>query len=158
MDHGFRVKEFQSERFNRMNAKTVNILPESSLVGILMYNKNYKYIKADGVGFKQHYPTSWNVFGEFFDKSTQSKNSKQVQASLYKSVEELKEEDVKKILTIFTEFFFKNNISTTSDIKKIKFDEFRKLVKDIKDVDENTKKLFFEIVRILINPENNKEE
>ena len=154
---GFRKNELESNKFKRMNAKTINILPEGSLVGILMLNKNYKFIEAEGVGFKQHYPTSWNVFGQFFKESNQNKSSKQIQASLDKSVEELKEDDVKKILALFAEFFLKNNISNTSDIKSIKFGEFRSLVRDIKGVDENTKKLFFEIVRILINPENNKE-
>ena len=152
---GFRKQELESEKFKRMNAKTINILPSGSLVGILMLNKNYEYIEAEGVGFKQHYPTSWNVFGEFFENSKQSKASLQIQESLDKSVEELKEDDVKKILGLFAEFFRKNNISNTSDIKAIKFDEFRAMIRDIKDIDENSKKLFFEIVKILINPDNN---
>ena len=154
---GFRKQEFETDKFNRMNEKTINILPEGSLIGILMYNKNYHFINADGVGFKEHYPTSWNTFGEFFEPAKQGKSSKHIQESLYKSVEELKEEEVKKLLSAFTSFFIRNNINNSSDIKNIKFDEFRALAKEIKDVDENTKKLFFDIVRVLINPENNKE-
>lgn len=151
---GFRKQEIESNKFKRMNAKTINILPSGSLVGILMLNKNYEYIEAEGVGFKQHYPTSWNVFGQFFEKTKQSKASLQIEESLDKSVEELKEDDVKKILGLFADFFRKNNISNTNDIKAIKFDEFRAMIRDIKDIDENSKKLFFEIVKILINPDN----
>ena len=155
---GFRKPEFESDKFKKINSKTINILPEGSLIGILMYNKNYHFVNADGVGFKEHYPTSWNTFGEFFEPAKQGKSSKHIQESLYKSIDELKEEDSKKLLSAFTSFFIRNNIRNSSDIKNIKFDEFRTLAKEIKDVDENTKKLFFDIVRVLINPENNKEE
>lgn len=155
---GFRIVEFKTEKFKRMNKKTINILPEGSLVGILMQNSNYEFIKADGIGFKQHYPTSWNIFGEFFENSKQSKSSRQIQENLYKSNEEMKEEDVKRLLSVITDFFKRNNISSTSDFKNIKFDEFRALSRDIKDIDENTKKIFFEIVRVLINPNSNKKE
>lgn len=155
---GFRKQEFETDKFRRINKKTINILPEGSLIGILMLNKNYEFINADGVGFKQHYPTSWITFGEFFVPSKQNKSSVHIQKSLYKSVEELKEEDFKKLLSAFINFFIRNNISNSSDIKNIKLSEFRALAKEIKDVDENTKKLFFDIVRVLINPDNNKEE
>ena len=151
---GFRKQEFESEKYNRMAEKLENILPEGSLIGILMYNKNYQFIDADGVGFKEHYPTSWNTFGEFFIHAKQGRSSKHIQESLYKSIEELKEEDVKKLLSAVIRFFIRNNINNSSDIKNIKFDEFRALAKEIKDVDENTKKLFFDIVRVLINPDN----
>ena len=150
---GFRKNEFETEKFKKVNEITLNILPSGSLVGILLFNNNYQYIKAEGVGFKQHYPTSWNVFGEFFEKSKQNKSSKQIQLSLDKSVGELKEDDVKKILALFAEFFRNNNINNTSDMKAIKFDEFKSLVRDVKNIDENTKKLFFKIVKILLNPE-----
>ena len=36
---GFRKEEFESDKFKRMNSKTINVLPEGSLIGILMLNK-----------------------------------------------------------------------------------------------------------------------
>ncbi len=150
---GFRREEYESDKFKKMNSKTVNILPEGSLVGILMLNNNYNFVNAEGVGFKQHYPTSWKVFGQFFEESKQNKASKQIEENLEKSVQELKEEDVKKSLAMLMDFFKKNNISNMSDIKALKFEEIRNMIKDIKDIDENSKKLFVEILKILINPE-----
>lgn len=150
---GFRKVEFESERFARMNQKVESILPGGSLIGILMYNKNYEFIEADGVGFKEHYPTSWNTFGEFFVPSKQSMSSKRVQERLYRSIDELKEDDVKTLLSSFRRFAIRNNINSSNDFKNIKFEELRALGKEIKDVDERTKKLFFDIMRILFNPD-----
>ncbi len=150
---GFRKQEFESDRFERMNKKLENILPEGSLIGILMYNKNYEFIEADGVGFKEHYPTSWRTFGEFFVPSKQGISSKHVQERLYRSIDELKEEDVKTLLSSFRRFAIRNNINSSNDFKNIKFEELRTLGREIKDVDEKTKKLFFDIMRILFNPD-----
>jgi len=155
---GFRKQEFESDKFKKMNAKTINILPGGSLIGILMFNKNYKFIDADGIGLKEHYPTSWNIFGEFFEPAKQSRSSKHLQERICRSVEELKEEDVKNLLAAVLNFFARNNINSSNDFKNIKFNEYRALAKEIKDVDEKTKQLFFDVTRILFNPDSNKEE
>ena len=154
---GFRKQELETNKFARMNQKTVNILPKGSLVGILMNNKNYNYIDAEGVGFKQHYATSWQVFGQFFIKDKQNRSSKQIMESLQKSVDELKPEDVKKTLTSVMRFFKNNNITNTEDIKNMKFEDLKNMFKEIKDADEKSKELLMQIIRILINPNSAKE-
>ncbi len=149
---GFRKEELETEKFARMNSKTINILPKGSLVGILMNNRNYNYVDAEGIGFKQHYVTSWQLFGQFFIKSKLSRGSTQLMESLQKSVDELKPEDVKKTLEIVMDFFRKNNITKTEDIKYIKLEDAKKMFREIKDVDEKSKELLIQIIRILINP------
>ena len=72
--------------------------------------------------------------------------------SLQKSVDELKPEDVKKTLEIVMDFFRKNNITKTEDIKYIKLEDAKKMFREIKDVDEKSKELLIQIIRILINP------
>lgn len=147
---GFRIREYKSPRFKEVNSKTVNILPEGSIVGALLFNDNYTYVKAKGLGLKQHYPTNWNVFGQFFIKSDLIASSRKFKESIDKSLLKLKDEDMIKVLDEVN-IFLENNQIYEKGFTKINFNDFRKMVLDINDVDADTKKVFIEIVKIMFN-------
>lgn len=152
---GFRRKEYLSKKFKEVNEKTVNILPEGSIVGVLLFNDNYTYIKAKGIGFKQHYPTNWDVFGQFFVKTNLIITSRKFKESIDKSLFKLKDDDMLKILDEVNVFLESNNIYQKG-FNNINFNDFKKMVLDINGVDESTKKAFIDIIKLMFNPEKNK--
>ena len=149
---GFRKKEYSSKKFKEVNKKTVNILPEGSIVGVLLFNDNYTYVKAKGIGFKQHYPTNWNVFGQFFVKTNLIITSKKFKESIDESLLKLKDQDMLKILDEVN-IFLKNNNIYEKGFNNINFNDFKKMISDI-DVDESTKKAFIDIIKLMFNPKN----
>lgn len=152
---GFREEEYNSLKFKETNKKTVNILPEGSIVGVLLFNDNYTYVKSKGIGFKQHYPTNWSVFGQFFVKSNLIITSKKFKESLDKSLIQLKDDDMLKILDE-VELFLKNNNIYEKGFNNINYNDFKNMILEINGVDENTKKVFIEVVKLLFNPEKTK--
>ncbi len=64
---GFRKAVTDSEEYRQSMSKLRIIVPESSLVGILLFNKGErKIIKSASAGIQQHDPYSWEVLGEHF--------------------------------------------------------------------------------------------
>lgn len=152
---GFRKEEYQSDRFKEVNKKTINILPEGSLIGILLFNNNYNYVKASGIGFKQHYPTNWKLFGEFFIKSSLAITSKKIKENMDKSLSELKDGEMQKVLDEMHIFLDNNNIYEKG-FNSLDFNDFKNMILDINDVDEKTKKSFIEVIKLILNPDQKK--
>lgn len=74
---GFLKKEYE-KKFNLIKEKVVNIVPTDSVVGMCLYNDNFKSVKSKDLAFGEHYPVGWGVFGEFFVKTSLSRVSKQI--------------------------------------------------------------------------------
>lgn len=74
---GFLKKEYE-KKFNLIKEKVVNIVPSGSVVGMCLYNDNFKSVKSKDLAFGEHYPVGWGVFGEFFVKTSLSRVSKQI--------------------------------------------------------------------------------
>ncbi len=74
---GFLKKEYD-KKFNLIKEKVVNIVPTGSVVGMCLYNDNFKSVKSKDLAFGEHYPVGWGVFGEFFVKTSLSRISKQI--------------------------------------------------------------------------------
>lgn len=74
---GFLKKEYE-KKFNLIKEKVVNIVPTGSVVGMCLYNDNFKSVKSKDLAFGEHYPVGWSVFGEFFVKTSLSRVSKQI--------------------------------------------------------------------------------
>lgn len=149
---GFRQEEYNSHIFNKIKEKTVNILPEGSVVGIMLFNDNYKYVKAKGLGFKQHNPINWYIFGEFFVESKILLSSKKLKQKLDQSLIKLNDKDMRIILNEVDRFLNDNQIYEKS-FKNIDFNEFKKMINDINEVDEDTKKVFIDTIKLFFNPD-----
>lgn len=64
---GFMLEEFKSKKFMEVSNKIINIYPQGSYVGTLLYNKpEATFVRSNQKSFYIHYPTSWEVFGNFF--------------------------------------------------------------------------------------------
>ena len=74
---GFLKKEYE-KKFNLIKEKVVNIVPTGSVVGMCLYNDNFKSVKSKDLAFGERYPVGWGVFGEFFVKTSLSRVSKQI--------------------------------------------------------------------------------
>lgn len=65
---GFSEEFINSKKYLDTVGKIVKIVPEESLIGMLLNNRgNYRVIKSNGVGVYQHNPFMWLVDGNDFE-------------------------------------------------------------------------------------------
>lgn len=135
---GFLKKEFNSLKYRELLPKLVNIIPTGSVVGSLLFNKNYTVVESCELAFNEHYPTTWGVFGEFFLEGTLSGVSKYLNESTTIGLDNLENEKVKEAV----EMILKN-------IEKKYDEEFEFNINDIKNLLKNRDNIDPEVAKYL---------
>lgn len=131
---GFRKQEFESKDYKNMSKKLINIIPSSSYVGVILYNNNYESIKTSSFAINVHFPTFWNMYGQFFVKENLSKLSSGLHEKTTVEFDNLDQNELKKIIE--TTFDLLGNDKT----KRIKLElkDIPNIYNNIKDVDPKT--------------------
>ena len=143
---GFRKEEFLRPEYQKLTGKLTTIIPSGSVVGTLLYNENYTVIKSEGISFMEHFPTSWNLFGECFLEANLSSVSSRVHERTTTGIEHLDYEKVKEALeTAFKTF----DIDYTSNIT-MSFEELPRFLKSLKNIDPEVRKSVVEIIEALL--------
>lgn len=135
---GFLKKEFDSLKYRELLPKLVNIIPTGSVVGSLLFNKNYTIVESCELAFNEHYPTTWGVFGEFFLEGTLSSVSKHLNESTTIGMDNLENEKVKEAV----EMILKN-------IEKKYDEEFEFNINDVKNLLKNRDNIDPEVAKYL---------
>ena len=135
---GFLKKEFDSLKYRELLPKLFNIIPTGSVVGSLLFNKNYTVVESCELAFNEHYPTTWGVFGEFFLEGTLSSVSKHLNESTTIGMDNLENEKVKEAV----EMILKN-------IEKKYDEEFEFNINDIKNLLKNRDNIDPEVAKYL---------
>lgn len=132
---GLRYKEYTSEKYEKLRSKLVNVMPSGSVIGTLLYNKDYIVVNSKNVSFGEHYPDSWGVFGEFFITNSLSKSSLKLHDSTTIGIKDLDEEAMKNAF----ETIFKNiELDYTSKFK-LDLQDLQKTYKNMKEIDPKVK-------------------
>ena len=150
---GFRKEEFKSMRFKQMNKKLINIIPDGSLIGILLHNDNMNYIKTTGILFEKHIPLNWSTYGSFFEKAKLSRHSTEVQKTINQNLDELDENEMRTFITELFNFINESNIKTTNGILKINYSDF---INNVTSVDKVTAKKMMKMMKLIFLPKRKK--
>ncbi len=135
---GFRLEQFESKKFERVSKKLVNIIPTGSYIGTIMYNKKPEVIKTNTIALNEHYPTTWTLFGEFFNKGELSKISKEIHKNTTTNLMKLDPILVQKTI----EIIFKTlNKKYTDDIK-VSFKDLINIFNETRKIDPEVNAYF----------------
>ncbi len=138
---GFRKDEYETDRFLEVNKKTTTFLPDGSIIGVILNNDKYRYVKANGVGFYKHYIVNWHTYGSFFLRCDVSNKTLDFKDKMEANITSLSRPQLDKAISILDEFFKANNITHTYHLTKIKFADLRKLLNNYKELDSASKEI-----------------
>ena len=111
---GFRDKEYNSDKYKKMSEKLMSFVPNSSVVGILLNNKDYQVIKPTCMGFNGHFPINWGIEGVTFIKSELSYVSNQLHKSTTIGFRDIEDKVIKEAVENFFDALTEDKIA---DIK-----------------------------------------
>lgn len=132
---GFRKEEYNTDKYKNLKKKLVNIIPTGSVVGTILYNDNYSVILSNELAFNEHYPTSWEIFGQYFIEGKLSTISSNFHKKTTEGLDKLDKEKLK--LTVET--IFKSFEKEYSSNLKFTFKDFKNFYKNMKNVDPEIK-------------------
>ena len=148
---GFLKKEFDSSKYKLMASKLKMFMPEESVVGILLMNpENCNIVKSNERGPKQHYPTSWNCFGQFLIPGKLSKGSLMIKEQLSDFVNNTDDKSKMVMFDTLFEVLKQSNIKYFYQIKDLKFPQISSMIKEARSIDEESKQMLIDMIKSLI--------
>lgn len=144
----FRPEVLKKYDYAAIADRTVKILPQSSLVGMIFeQSMDYRVVKSKAIGPLQHDPFSWHVkYGRFVDTGQVFESQKFMNDTLNEWILSLNEEQLK----IFVETLYQV-ISATEKDSLIDFStdwqaSINSMVTAVREVDEQTKSVIKEVL------------
>lgn len=137
---GFNSSVVESEQYNAILDKLVKIIPESSLIGMLLSSKaKPKVIKSDAKGLMQHDPYTWCVRGTSFEKADgRSPVSLFMDETLDNWIDSLNDEQKRAVVSAIFNSLDASGASTITEINENKLLSYNAIVKAVSSLDKKT--------------------
>ena len=148
---GFNDNVINSEQYKATLPKIRKIIPESSLVGLLLSGAEEKtIIKSSAKGIYQHNPFSWCVTGCCFEKADGlSAESTLMNEALSKWIGELDDSDRKLFVTSVFDSIEASGALTLNDINKNKLMSYNAMMNAAKEISAERRIKLFNMLRSL---------
>ena len=148
---GFVEAVADSPELMRILPKTTKIVPQASMIGILMScHIPLKVVKSSGAGVMQHDAATWEVLGNsFMEMEERSGSSFFVDKTFKKWVEGISSAERKRFIDNFFGLFEQAGLSTLTDVNDHKLKAAYSFVKGVAGLPEDDRKQFMGIVRKL---------
>lgn len=147
---GFLKEVVDSSLYEEMQNKLLMVVPEESVVGMILEHKNYMVVKSNAKNIMQHNGYSWECFGGFLVPATLSKKSKKLESNLQEYLDGMSMEEKKNFVLTFFAIFEKMNIQNVLELKELKLAMLLKIMKELTNTPSSTKRNLVAILRMLI--------
>lgn len=146
---GLLDNEFNSNRYKKIRNKYLHIIPDYSLIGLLLCTSNNKVVKCKYKNILSHNAIEWEIEDNHFKETTLSPMSTDIEKNLkewfYKYNNQDKEEFVNNLIKVLDSA----EVYSIIDIKE-KHSKILNIVYETKDISNNTKKILIDFINIII--------
>ena len=146
---GLLDSEFQSKEFKKVLPKYKHIIPDNSLIGMCLNNKNEIIIKTTIGAPISHFITFWEIKDDKFVDSELSPYSDELRKDLLDWLNKTQKEDIRKLTINFQNIFESAGINSLIDLK-IKKTMIFKLIEESKNVEPKAKEILADLIKIII--------
>lgn len=141
---GLRKKEFTSKKYKHLKKKYIHIVPDSSIIGILLRNDQYKVVKSTKTNIYAHSMSTWVIEDDKLVESELSEKSKALEQSIISWLDKHTDEERSKMTRNLFEVFEKEQIEETLSLKNVK--NIIKVIRGMRKIDQQTKELAIEFI------------
>ena len=131
---GLMMEQIESKQYHSIESRLVNIIPNHSVVGILLYHSNICVVRSMKKGILSHDAMSWVVKDKELERVEISPFSKQLHDRLIQWIEKYDKSTREKFVTSLFAVFDRAGIQSITDIfenKKL----ILKFILEAKDID-----------------------
>ena len=141
---GLRTDEFSSRRYKSIKKKYVHIIPDYSVIGVLLRHDKYMVVKNTKRNILSHAVSNWCINGDRLVLSELSDKSKKIETSLISWLDVHSDEEKMIIVNSISKALKKADVKTLPEAIKIK--NFIKIINNIKNIDKDTRKLIIDLI------------
>lgn len=149
---GFSQEMVDSEAYQEMVPKIRTIIPESSIVGLLLeHEEEFQVVKSTNVGVGQHDAMSWEVLGTHFVYTDKvAEQSLLLDETMKTWLVELDATQREIIVDAIFEMLDELNIRTVDDFTHLKFADLQEANKLRKNLPPETQELLGHALKLLV--------
>ena len=142
---GLRRKEFESFEYQSIKDRLIHYVPETSIIGILLRNDVYNVVKTSKKYFLGHVMSAWKTDDDKLVEGNMSQTSIKLSKSIIEWLDNHNDEQRVLMIDNIFKVLEENNIAALTDLKKL--NNIIKLIKGLKDVDKESKKLATDLLQ-----------
>lgn len=146
---GLLLEEFVSKRYNEVEKKYTHIMPETSIVGILLNHSQDKVIESEKKGIYDHNIVNWHIEKDHFKKAPLSRLSTEIDKGLSEWIKNHTIEERRAVAISFEELADRANVHSILELKENIY-KVISLLYESKNIEENVKKMINELLEILV--------
>lgn len=149
---GFRQEVLDKQGYKDILPRIVSIIPEESIVGVLLSNEyNNQIIKSSAKFVAQHDPMTWLVYGrDFVCADKMGLNSRLIDKTMVTWLSTMSDEDRRSFTDSLFSSIDSTGVTTLSEISEGGVKIISELIKSFKSMDSEKQKEFSELVKRLI--------
>lgn len=144
--------KFINNKMELIKDRFTKIVPEDDVIGII-FDDDYKHkiVKSSNIGIFQHDMMSWQIDdGEFVQVKSLTSNSRKLRINFNKYIYSLDKKRIVNIIDLLFDFLSDSNITKLSELFNLSFKKATSMLKNIPDVDDESKKIVLNIIRVII--------
>ncbi len=147
---GFDNKILTSDRFTNLQKKLTVVVPEESVIGMILGCDTFKTVVSSARAVLQHDGYTWQCFGGFLEQTELSKKSKKLKSNLKEYIDDMSDQERKSFVETFFAIFERTNITNIMQLKELKISTLLGLMKEIRNIPSSTKRNLIAMLRLLI--------
>ena len=141
---GLRKKEFESEEYKSIKKKYVHIVPDYSVVGVLLRSDTYVVVKSTKKNILAHAIPTWIIDDDELLLTTLSRKSKKLEKSIISWLDKHDDNERTDVVNKIFKVLEDADVTTLMNIKEI--DKLIKVILNIKNMDKETKDLIIDFL------------
>ncbi|MGM9618833.1 MAG: DUF2974 domain-containing protein [Oscillospiraceae bacterium] len=148
---GFDEAVLATPEHRRIEDRIRTIVPEDDVVGMLMsHEERYSVVRSDQTALLQHDGFSWQVLGDsFVHLSEISREGKLVDQTVKAFAAGLTKQQRERFVDVLYEILTASDARTLSDLQKDRWKTVSAMVKSSRELDEESRQLLYDTVRLL---------
>ena len=148
---GFKNTILQSEQYAAILDRTLKIIPEQSIVGIMMSGKaKTKVIKSNAKGITQHGTYTWRVSSDHFEEATRlSPVSAFMDETIKRWLASLEDEQKKSVISAVFDSLEASGATTITELNTNKWVSYNAILKAAANIDPDVQAEIFNSLKML---------
>lgn len=142
---GLRKRELLSKEYKSIRSKYKHIVPQNSIVGMMLRQDENFVVRSNQVGVYAHIPSTWEVVDDKFRRSVLAPQADALNKSLVEWLDKHSDEQRLALVNECFDFLYKNDINMTMDFRDPK--KVVKAISNINTVSEDTRKLLLDVLK-----------
>ena len=149
---GFRDEILEKDGYKRILPRVVSILPEDSIVGVLLSNDYENHIvKSSAKGINQHDPMTWQVYGNaFVEEEHRSEGSRLIDKTMMKWLATMNDDDRAAFVDSLFSSIESTGVTTLRDVSDGGLKTIADIMKSLKNMAPERQQEFSASVKRLL--------